>query len=232
MKTIALIVAAGSSTRFGGEIPKQFQNVKGKPLLSRTIEKFQEAESISNIVVVVGEEYLLYTSEKVIDPYDFNKVVKIVPGGESRQESVLKGLEALPISTNFVAIHDAARMLIAIEDINRVVDEAIKERAAILAVKTKDTVKRVAGDYIISTLDRSSLYQAQTPQVFQYDLILKAHREYAQSGVDETVTDDSSLIEKKGFKVKIVEPNSLNFKITTPQDLELAGSLLENLKDE
>lgn len=227
MKIIALIVAAGSSNRFGGDVPKQFRKIAEKPVLSWTIEKFEKSSSISDIVIVVAEEYLLYTSENVIDPYDFQKVSKIVPGGETRQESVLKGLESLPFSTSFVAIHDGARMLVSPADINKVVETAKIEKAAILAEKTADTIKRVAGDYIITTLDRNNLYQAQTPQVFQYDLIIKAHREYADADNKENITDDASLLEKKGFKVKIVEPSSPNFKITTNDDLILAGKIME-----
>ena len=229
MKTVALIVAGGSSARFGGEIPKQFLNLGGKPLLSQTIDKFQKAESIDQIVVVVAEEYLLYTSEKIIDPFGFDKVIKIVKGGESRRESVLNGLESLPISTKFVAIHDAARPLLSVDDINRTVETAKTERAAILAQKSVDTIKRTAGQFIIGTLDRNQLYQAQTPQVFQYDLIIDAHREF--DGSDADATDDAYLIEQRGFKVKIVESSSPNFKVTTKTDFKLAEMLIRENKN-
>lgn len=233
MKTIALIVAGGKSTRFGGDVPKQFRRAAGHPLLSWTISRFQKATSIEQIVVVVPEEYLIYTTQNIIDPYKFSKVVKIIAGGETRSESVFNGLKALPLSTNFVAIHDGARPLVTCVDIDRVVNEAIKERAAIIAVRATDTVKRVQSGYIITTLQRDLLYLAQTPQVFQYDLIIEAHKYLAENAAaSATVTDDASLIEERGFKVRVVEPTSPNFKVTTAADLHLAESLLkgENLE--
>lgn len=225
MKVHAIIVAAGSSERFGGAVPKQFKEVCGRPLLAWTVSRFEAAEKIDWIVVVVAEEYLLYTSQRVIDPFDFPKVDKVVVGGESRRESVLKGLEALPISTDYVAIHDGARPLVDSVDIDRVVEVAIAERAAILAAKATDTVKRVKDGYVLSTLERNSLYLAQTPQVFQYDLIMAAHK-VAHSGKANNITDDAALIEARGFKVKIVEPASPNIKVTTHDDLILAEALL------
>ena len=233
MKTIALIVAGGSSQRFGGDIPKQFRMMAGMPVLSWSISKFERAESIDQIVVVVAEEYLLYTTEKIIDPYDFKKVIKVVIGGKTRQESVYNGLEALPLSTAFVAIHDGARPLVLPDDINRVVKTAQNEKAALLGVKAVDTVKRVRGDFVISTLDRDSLYMAQTPQVFQYDLIREAHRKAVeQSDGEVVITDDASLLEQGGFKVKMVEALAPNFKITTGDDFKLAEIILGKGKNE
>lgn len=231
MKTYAVIVAGGKAARFGGDIPKQFLPLGKKPVLSWTVSKFQQAEAIDKIVIVVAEEYLLHTAQKIIDPYHFSKVDKIVIGGESRRESVLNGLEALPISCDYVAIHDAARPMVEIDDINRVIKAAIDNRAAILASKTSDTLKRVKDDYIIATIDRQNMYQAQTPQVFQFDLILQAHRNY-EADKDGEITDDASLIEKNGFKVKIVEASRPNFKITTADDLRTAKLLMEDKGDE
>ncbi len=227
MKTTALIVAGGTSERFGGDVPKQFRTLCGRPMLSWSIESFDKASTIDNIIVVVAEEYLLYTSERVIDPFGFHKVSKIVPGGLSRRESVYNGLKAIPVTTNYVAIHDGARPLVVAGDIDRVVKTAIEERAAILAVRAADTVKRVRDSFIISTLERDSLFMAQTPQVFQYDLITQAHRECHENGGDDTITDDASLIEKRGFKVKTVEPSAPNFKVTTSDDLLLAEAVLK-----
>ena len=133
MKTIALIVAGGSSVRFGGDVPKQYREAAGRPLLAWTISRFEAAARIDEIVLVVAEEYLLHAGEKVVDPYRFAKVTKVVAGGSDRQESVRKGLESLPISTGWVAIHDGARPLVRPEDIDRVVETAITDRAAMLA---------------------------------------------------------------------------------------------------
>jgi len=227
MKTIALIVAGGKSVRFGGDVPKQFRNICGRPMLSWAVHSFEKAKSIDQILVVVPEEYMIYTSEKVIDPYNFSKVTKVVAGGDSRPESVHCGLQALSTSTDYVAIHDGARPLVAPEDIDKVVDAAKKDKAAILAAKATDTVKRVRDSFIISTLERDSLYMAQTPQVFQYSLIMDVHREYAGQSDNNWATDDASMVEKKGFKVRTVEPSSPNFKITSADDLVLAEAILK-----
>jgi 2-C-methyl-D-erythritol 4-phosphate cytidylyltransferase len=178
-------------------------------------------------VVVAAEEYLLYTTQKVVDPYHFTKVKKVVTGGDSRAESVINGLEALPASTELVAIHDGARPLITPSDIDRVVKVAAEDRAAILATKATDTVKRVRGSFILGTLERDSLYMAQTPQVFDYKMILKAHRELKKEGAEDNITDDASLMEKRGHKVRTVEPTAPNFKVTTVDDLVLAEAILK-----
>lgn len=228
MTTCALIVAGGSASRFGGEIPKQYVEVCGRPLLSWTVSRFEQAKSIDRIVIVAAEAYLLYVGDRVVDPFGYDKVTKIVIGGDSRQESVLKGLQALPLSTSFVAIHDGARPLVSPTDIDNVVEVAKKERAAILAAVSTDTIKHVADGFIIDTKDRRTLYRAQTPQVFQFDLILDAHRDFSEGkkGIDDA-TDDASLIERKGFKVRIVQPTAPNLKVTEKSDLILAKAILE-----
>lgn len=224
MKTYALIVAAGRAVRFGGAVPKQFREVGGRPLLSWTISRFEHAASIDAIVVVVSEEHLLYTSQRVVDPFGFSKVQKIVIGGDTRRQSVLRGLKAIPISTRLVAIHDGARPLTSPADIDHVVQVARAERAAMLAIPATDTVKRVRDGYILGTLERDSLYLAQTPQVFDYDLILEAHQ---KAKADLTVSDDASLVEARGFKVRVVEPSAPNLKVTSVDDLMLVEALLK-----
>ncbi len=199
-------------------------------MLAWTISRFEKASSIDEIALVVAEDYMLYASENVVDKFGLNKVNRIVPGGETRQESVLKGLERLPISTQLVAIADGARPLTAPGDIDAVVAVAAKDQAAILAARTTDTVKRAEQGYVFATLDRRSLFLAQTPQVFQYDLIVEAHRQAAKSG--DEFTDDASLIEARGFKVKIVEPTAINPKVTTPQDMLIAEAILRGVVDD
>lgn len=223
MKTVAVIVAAGRGERFGGDIPKQFRKITGRPLLAWTMMCFEKAASINEMVLVVAEEYMLYVNEKIANEYRFAKLGKIVKGGASRQESVYNGLKSLPISTGYVAIHDGARPAVASDDIDRVVETAHKNRAAILARPISETVKRVEADFIISTLDRTRLYLAETPQVFQYDLILSAHEKAAQA---ENATDDAYLVESLGFKVKTVIPRHPNVKVTIEEDLTVAESFL------
>jgi len=224
MKTVALVVAAGKGLRLGGQVPKQFRNVLDKPILAWTVGKFQRAEKIDEIALVVAEEFLLYANENIVNRHHLNKVSRIITGGDTRQESVRKGLLALPVSTGFVAIHDGARPLVHPDDIDRVTEKAHRERAAILARPIAETIKRVDNEFVLTTLDRSRLFLAETPQVFQYDLIMTAHQK-AEDG--EAVTDDSCLVEKLGFKVRTVIPRAVNHKITTEDDLELVRILLE-----
>ncbi|MDD4051808.1 MAG: 2-C-methyl-D-erythritol 4-phosphate cytidylyltransferase, partial [candidate division Zixibacteria bacterium] len=133
MKTVALIVAGGSGERFGADTPKQYQLVAGRPLLAWTISRFEQAASIDQIVIVAAEDFLLYVNNQVVNPFSFAKVTKIVPGGSTRGESVRRGIDALPISTSYVAIHDGVRPLVKPSDIDAVVAEAQRHRAAILA---------------------------------------------------------------------------------------------------
>jgi 2-C-methyl-D-erythritol 4-phosphate cytidylyltransferase len=226
MKTVALIVAAGKGIRFGGGVPKQFRNLNNRPLLSWTIEQFEKASSINEIFLVVAEEYLLYAGEKIIKPYSYKKLTRIVKGGANRRESVKNGLNSLPLSTGFVAVHDGARPVIHYEDINRVVATAQIEKAAILARPVSDTIKRAEAEFVISTVDRSKLYRAETPQVFQYDLLKSAHENYSAEGETE-ITDDASLVEALGFKVKMVISEQPNIKVTTEMDLKIAETILE-----
>ncbi|MEA2030883.1 MAG: 2-C-methyl-D-erythritol 4-phosphate cytidylyltransferase, partial [candidate division Zixibacteria bacterium] len=139
---------------------------------------------------------------------------------------------ALSISTEYVAIHDGARPLVETADIDRVLDVAIRDRAAILAAPIVDTVKRTADGYVLATLDRAGLYGAQTPQVFQYDLIMEAHKSLANGEFDSVPTDDAQLIEERGFKVRIVEPTGMNLKVTTSDDLNIVKAILKRQEND
>ncbi|MCH9025439.1 MAG: 2-C-methyl-D-erythritol 4-phosphate cytidylyltransferase [candidate division Zixibacteria bacterium] len=226
MSNWALIVAAGKSERFGDPLPKQFHEVAGRPLLSWTIEKFELASSIDKIVVVVAADYQLETTRNIIDPFGFQKVAKVVGGGESRQESVLKGLEALPESTKVVAIHDGVRALVSPDDVDKVVNLALTEKAAMLALPATDTVKKVKNHSVVETLDRKQIWLAQTPQAFEYQLILDAHRNFAENTKGTIATDDASLVEALGVEVKVVESSSNNLKVTTAADLKYVEIVL------
>jgi len=229
MKTSALIVAAGSSVRFGGALPKQFRTLAGKPLLAWAVQRFEEATSIDDITLVVARDQIQYTREKVLAPYEFKKVIGVLAGGATRQESVLRGLESFTTSTRLVAIHDGARPLVSPVDIDAVVKEATTHKAAILAARVIETVKRVKDGYILSTQDRNDLWTAQTPQVFEYSMIVAAHRRASVSG--QEVTDDAALVEAEGFKVCVVEATAPNLKITNRDDMKLAEALLKGSAD-
>ncbi len=222
MNTYALIVAAGQAVRYGGDRPKQFVEVCGRPLLSWTISRFEQAESIDGIIVVVSEQYAGATAGTVIDPFHFLKVRKIVFGGETRQASVANGLAALPGGIDWVAIHDGARPLVLPEDIDRVVAKAKSGTCAMLAAPVTDTVKTVRDGVVVGTMDRDNLWLAQTPQVFRVDLIRAAHL----TPSDKSASDDAMLAERCGHTVQIVESSGPNTKVTTPEDLVAVEAFL------
>jgi len=224
MKNYAIITAAGKSERLPGAVPKQFRPIGSKPLLSWTIEKFEQCASVDAIIIVVAEEDLIYVSEFVVDRYDFEKVVKIVPGGKTRFESILRGLRAVPEEANIVLVHDGVRPLVSAEDISKVAAEAEVFDAAILATRQKETLKRGEGGYVIATLDRDRIWVAQTPQAFKYEAIISAYIQALDD--DREFTDDASVCEAYGISVRIVEGDPRNIKVTTPVDLELARQLL------
>ena len=217
----AVIVAAGSASRMGG-IDKVMASLGGEPMIVRTVRAFQNCDAIASIVIV--------TREDLIQPIsglcrDMGKVVAIVAGGSSRQESVHLGLNALPKGTKLAAVHDGARPLISWQVIDRAVRAANTYGAAAPAIPVKDTIKVVAGGLVKETPDRSTLMAVQTPQVFDFDLLRGALRKAEEDGA--TVTDDCSAVERTGMKIKIVEGDERNLKVTTPMDLKIAELLLE-----
>ncbi len=220
LETAAIIVAAGQGSRVGGILPKQFQSVGGKPILSYTLQKFEDCSRIQDVILVTASEWVTYTAQEIVEPSDLKKVIKIVAGGEQRQDSVFAGLKALEGHPDFVAIHDAVRPFISVEKLEAAIDACKKHGAAILAVPPKDTIKTEKSGFVDETPDRSFLWSVQTPQVFKYDLIMKAYQKAFEDGVYHT--DDSALVERIGMKVKIVEGEHDNIKVTVPMDLKWA----------
>jgi len=226
MKVKAIIAAGGRGERIGGILPKQFIEIKKKPVLAYTVEKFENCELIDEIILVVPEDYMSFCSYNIVDVGDFKRVKKILSGGKERQDSVYKGLLALSKDTDIVLIHDGVRPFISTEKIGKSIEMCKKEKAVILALPVNDTVKRVDEGYVVTTLDRDKLWIAQTPQTFEYKLILGAYKKAMEDGF--TGTDDSSLVERLGFKVRVLEGESQNIKITTPEDLVLAEKIIES----
>lgn len=226
--TTAIILAGGSGTRMGADNTKQFIDLAGVPVIARTIDAFQKAETVSEIVIVAKKDEIpLY--KDLIKEHGFTKVTKVVKGGSTRQKSALCGFEAISAKTKFVAIHDGARPLVAVDLIDRVVRSAHISRASIAAVPCKDTPKLIHPiNHRIEDADkqpqRDKLWLAQTPQVFHADL----YRCAAYYAVEKEfeATDDASLCEFTGFEVKCVEGSYENIKITTPEDLVCAEALL------
>jgi len=230
MKT-AIIVDAGSSSRFAAAQPKQFVDLLGKPVIIHTLERFEACAAIDEIVLVLSEEgrvefeRILEQSEISNLKFEISKLRRIVTGGRTRAESVRNGLDAVdPSTADIVAVHDGARPLVSVDEITRVLDNAAKTGAACVVAEVTDTIKEVDEKYILRTIDRSSLRRALTPQAFRYDVLRSA---FDGIDLDEFVTDECYLVEKLGVNVAYVEGNAINIKITRPEDLKLAEMLLE-----
>lgn len=220
----AVIVAAGNASRMGG-IDKVMAELRGEPMILRTVREFQNCDAISEIVIVTREDLILPISGLC---KDMKKVIAVVVGGKSRQESVHLGLNALSEKVKLAAIHDGARPLISWNVIDRVVRAANTYGAAAPAIPVKDTIKVVEGRVVKSTPDRATLFAVQTPQVFDFDLLRGA---LTKAKLDNlAVTDDCSAVEHMGMTVKIVEGDERNLKVTTPLDLKIAEMLLEETK--
>jgi 2-C-methyl-D-erythritol 4-phosphate cytidylyltransferase len=225
LTAVAVILAGGQGTRIEGKLPKQFLNLGDRPILAHCVQRFESCEMVDQIILVVPQDYLGYCSEAIVDEYDFRKVKKIVCGGKERQDSVYLGLKACPKSTSVVAIHDGVRPFVSPQKISESIGLCEEKRAVILAVPAKDTVKRVDGDSVVTTLDRKKLWLVQTPQVFEYSLILDA---YERAIEDEFVgTDDAVLVERLGHRVTVVEGEYRNIKITTAEDMGTAEKIIQ-----
>ena len=217
----AVIVAAGNASRMGG-IDKVMAPIQNEPMICRTVRTFQECDGVCEIVIVTRAD-LISTISELCAGYD--KVTAVVQGGSSRQESVNLGLAALSGKVKLAAIHDGARPFATYELIDRTIRAANTYGAAAPAIPVKDTIKTVEGGLVANTPDRSKLRAVQTPQVFDIDLLKGALLKAAQDKAE--VTDDCSAVERLGMKVKIVEGDERNIKITTPMDLKIAEMLLE-----
>lgn len=219
----AVIVAAGTASRMGG-IDKVMAPIGGEPMILRTVRQFQYCEAIQEIIVVTRPDLI----DTIMDLCnDFSKLKAVVIGGDSRQQSVMMGLQALSDSCDLVAVQDGARPFVSTELIQRVVAAANDYGAAAPAIPVKDTIKVVRGNLVAETPDRATLRAVQTPQVFDYDMLQGALTKAMQDGV--AVTDDCSAAEYMGMSVQIVDGEETNIKVTTPMDLKLAEIILEEM---
>lgn len=221
MKCQLVVPSAGMGLRLGRGGPKALVDLAGRPLLVRTLEAFQEFNLLEDGIIVVspGQREVF---EETVRPYLGHANLKWVEGGESRQESVGRGLSEISDATDIVLIHDAARPFISRQCVDAVLAAAREHGAATLAVRCSDTIFEGDGDDdLVKTLDRSALWSGQTPQAFRTALIKKAHLAAQEEGF--SATDDATLVRRTGAEVKIVEGTSMNFKITTAADLELAA---------
>ena len=217
----AVLVAAGSASRMGG-IDKVMAPLKGEPMILRTARAFQACELIKEIVIVTREDLISKITALCVD---LPKVKAVVRGGSSRQESVKLGLQAFSEDVSLAAVHDGARPLIAEALIDKTIRAAHTYGAAAPAIPVKDTIKTIEAGFVAATPDRATLRAVQTPQVIDRDLLLGALEKAEKDGAN--LTDDCSAVERLGMKIRLVEGEERNLKVTTPMDLKIAELLLE-----
>lgn len=227
----AILLAGGSGTRMGKDVDKLMLEIEGKPLLIHALLAFQECIDVDEIILVARQD----RKERywhLANQYEITKLLTVTEGGIERQDSVWAGLGKVNPKSSLVLIHDGARSLIVPELISRCVAAARLSGAAIPAMRVKDTIKEAnihaSPPSIASTLDRSRLWAAQTPQTFRTDLIRRAYEPLVRAR--EIVTDDAAAVERLGHEVTLVEADALNLKITTPEDLLLAEIILSKRK--
>ncbi|MBI5064570.1 MAG: 2-C-methyl-D-erythritol 4-phosphate cytidylyltransferase [Desulfatitalea sp.] len=221
MTIAALIVAAGQGVRMGSAQRKQYLLLAGRPILSHTIERFGTCPEVDRIMVAVPAAEIDYCRQQIISSLRIAKDIELVLGGARRQDSVRNGLEALGADPEMVLVHDGVRPLVRPELIAACIQGARKRGACIPVMEVTDTLKQAnPAGAIERTIAREGLYAAQTPQAFQTELILQAHRRAAQEGWQ--ATDDASLMERMGVAVHIIPGERGNIKITTPEDLRWA----------
>lgn len=225
---VAIVVAGGRGTRFGGDRPKQFLELNGAPVIVQTLKQFERASEIQKVVVVFpAAETAGFQS--LIEKFDLKKVSPVIAGGETRAQSVRNGLMAIN-EADVVAVHDGVRPLVTPQEIDQVLHKACEHGAAVLVAPVGDTIKEIEGEQVKGTVPRKNLRRALTPQCFRFELLRRAYEgltEIESAGIE--VTDDSFLVERLGAKIMAVEGSGRNIKITTEEDLLAAEFLLKSV---
>ncbi len=231
MSVLAIIPAAGMGVRMGGGTPKQFLSLEGVPIFVHTLRKFVAADGIDEIILALRPEEI-ERAEKDLEREHFAKPLRLVSGGDTRQETVARALAEAPETTELVVVHDAVRPFVELEMIRKVVEAARQDGAAILGIPSVDTVKQIERQTILGTVPRERIVLAQTPQAFRYDIIREAFARAAADGFGGT--DESSLVEHLGHPVVVLMGSDRNIKITKPSDLPIARLYIaqEKNKDE
>lgn len=219
-----VIAAAGRGTRMDLDINKQYIEIQGVPVLAMAIGKFENCSLVDEIIVVANKDETDYCKTNVIERFGFTKVRSVAEGGETRQRSVYNGLKHVSAGCGIVLIHDGARPFVSTDSILGCIEAARAYGAACVAVPAKDTIKESDPEgFVNRTLDRSSLWQIQTPQGFEYGLIMDVHEQAAREMFE--ATDDAMLAERYGYRVRLVMGSYSNIKVTTKEDLVFAEAL-------
>lgn len=225
MKKIVIIPSGGKGLRLGTDIPKQYVKVNNKELIAYTIDVFEQCNEIDEIVIAAQKDYFNLLNE-IIKKYSFRKVLKIVEGGKERQDSVYNALSSLSASNrDLILVHDAARPLLPQKVLLSALQSAENFDNVVVGIKAKDTLIK-GSDSVLSYVDRSEIFYAQTPQIFRYGILKSAMEKAIRKSF--LGTDESMLVHKASYKVKLVEGSVFNFKITTKDDLDLFTSLVNN----
>ncbi|MBI3890049.1 MAG: 2-C-methyl-D-erythritol 4-phosphate cytidylyltransferase [Candidatus Wallbacteria bacterium] len=225
MSIAAIIVAAGSGSRLGGSLPKQFQDLCGVPVVARTVWAFDRSGAVDRILVAVPARFLEHARNEVFGAVQWRVKPEVVEGGKERWESVSRCLELLDESVEHVLVHDGARPLVTSSLVRRLVEQVRESGAVVAALPERNTLKRVGpGGAIVATVDRRDIWEAQTPQAFKLSTLKQAYANVVEGG--DAPTDDSALVERLGFRVRVVEGEPQNLKITTEFDLNLARVLV------
>ena len=226
----AIVLSAGSGSRMKSDIPKQYMDLNGKPVIYYSLKAFEES-GFSSIVLVCGKNDVDYCKKEIVEKYGFTKVKAVVAGGKERYHSVYEGLK-MAEGSDYVFIHDGARPMITPQMIRRLQDVVIVEGTAVAGMPVKDTIKIVdENNYVESTPERKYVWQVQTPQCFSYSIIYEAYKAVI---TDETegvpippITDDAMVLSyATDYEIKMVEADYKNIKITTPEDILVASVLL------
>jgi len=223
MRNSVIIVAGGSGKRMGSSVPKQFLEIEGKAVIVFTMERFLEFDPEIEMVLVINKDFVEYW-EKARKRADFDYPVKIALGGETRFHSVKSGIESLD-GDSLVGVHDSVRPLVSVSTIQTVYEAAEMTGCAIPCVPLKESVRQVDEDKS-TAIDRSKIQIVQTPQVFRYKILKSSY----DTPFLESFTDDASVAEQAGYKIKLVMGDEYNLKITTPEDFEIARMLILHQK--
>jgi 2-C-methyl-D-erythritol 4-phosphate cytidylyltransferase len=227
----AIIVAAGKGIRMKNTTRKQYLDLASRPILAHSVMAFDACDLIDKIFLVIPQEDTEYCRKNILPLLELKNELKLVPGGEQRQNSVYNGLQAIDKKTDTVVIHDGVRPFIQPEQVESCILGARKFGACILGIPADDTIKHVGkSDFIEKTLERDNIWFAQTPQAFKYELIKRAHETARRDGY--TGSDDSLLVERLGIDVKIINGSKNNIKITVWEDLVLARAMLDTIFNE
>ena len=221
----AIIVAAGKGRRLDAGVRKQYLQIAGRSILSHTLGCIDACPQVESIHLAVPASDFEYCRQHILPEVDLRCSVTLVAGGEERQNSVCNALEAMQDKTGLVAVHDGVRPLVAAELVAECVRCAAQYGACVPAMPADDTIKKAdTRRWVTGTVDRHGLWLVQTPQVFQTELLLRAHRQANRDGCSGT--DDAALVERLGHRVRIIPGSKINIKITTASDLSIAEALL------